>query len=138
MDAATFAVTDQDGDDTARAYSVTGDDREVLAFDGSDILGFMAGHGPDFEEKSSYSITVVARSGAGDRRLSTTLDVTIEVVDTEDVGEISLSQRQPQEGITVHARVSDPDRGVRITRWEWERCDHGVDDRRRSVGRVPG
>ena len=123
VNAGTFAVTDQDGADTARAYSVTGEDREVLAFDGSDILGFMAGHGPDFEEQSSYSITVMARSGAGHRRLSTTLDVTIEVVDGEDVGEISLSQRQPQGGITVHATVSDPDGGVRIIRWVWERSD---------------
>ena len=49
VDADTFAVTDQDGADTTHAYSVTGDDREVLAFDSSDILGFMAGHEPDFE-----------------------------------------------------------------------------------------
>ena len=129
VDADTFAVTDQDGADTTNAYSVTGDDREVLAFDSSDILGFMADHKPDFEEKSSYSITVEARSGAGFRRRSSTLDVTVEVVDTEDVGEVSLSQRQPQEGITVHASVSDPDGGVRISRWEWERSSEiTVDD----------
>ena len=123
VDAATFAVTDQDGADTARAYSVTGDDSEVLGFDSSDILGFMAGHEPDFEEQSSYSITVVARSGAGHRRLSTTLDVTVDVVDTEDSGEVFLSQRQPQEDITVHATVGDPDGGERIRRWEWQRSD---------------
>ena len=123
VDADTFAVTDQDGADTTYAYSVTGDDREVLAFDSSDILGFMADHKPDFEEKSSYSITVVARSGTGFRRRSSTLDVTIEVVDTEDVGEVSLSQRQPQVGIDVHATASDPDGGVSIKRWVWERSD---------------
>ena len=129
VDADTFAVTDQDGADTTNAYSVTGDDREVIAFDSSDILGFMADHKPDFEEKSSYSITVEARSGTGFRRRSSTLDVTIEVVDTEDVGEVSLSQRQPQEGITVHASVSDPDGGVSIKRWEWERSSEiTVDD----------
>ena len=108
VNADTFAVTDQDGADTARAYSVTGEDREVLAFDGSDILGFMAGHGPDFEEKSSYSMTVVARSGAGHLRLSTTLDVTIEVVDGEDVGEISLSQRQPRRASPYMPRSETP------------------------------
>ena len=129
VDADTFAVTDQDGADTARAYSVTGDDSEVLGFDGSGALGFMADHKPDYEEQSAYSITVVAHSGAGHRRLSTTLDVTVEVVDAEDMGEISLSQRQPQEGITVHATVSDPDGGVRISRWVWERSDEiTVDD----------
>ena len=129
VDADTFAVTDQDGADTTYAYSVTGDDGEVLAFDSSDMLGFMADHKPDFEEKSSYSITVVARSGTGFRRRSSTLDVTIEVVDTEDVGEVSLSQRQPQVGIDINATASDPDGGVSIKRWEWERSSEiTVDD----------
>ena len=121
VDADTYTVTDQDGDDTTHSYSVTGDDHEALAFDSSDILGFMADHKPDFEEKSSYSITVVASSGTSFRRRSSALDVTIEVVDTEDVGEVSLSQRQPQVGIAVHATASDPDGGVSINRWEWER-----------------
>ncbi len=118
VDAETFAVTDQNANDTTFTYSVTGDDDEVLAFDSSTkILGFIADHKPNFEVKSSYSITITARS----RGRSTTLDVTIEVVDTEDVGEVSLSQRQPQVGVAVHATASDPDGGVSIKRWEWER-----------------
>ena len=117
VDGETFAVTDQDANDTTFSYSVTGDDREVLAFDSDDVLRFKPDHKPDYEEKNSYSITITARS----RGRSTTLDVTIEVVDTEDVGEVSLSQRQPQVGIAVHATASDPDGGVSIKRWEWER-----------------
>ena len=117
VDAETFAVTDQDANDTTFSYSVTGDDREVLAFGSDDVLRFKPDHKPDYEEKSSYSITVVARSGAR----STTLDVTIEVVDTEDAGAVVLSQRQPQVGRMVHATVSDPDGGVGIKRWVWER-----------------
>ena len=125
VDAKTFAVTDQDANDTTFSYSVTGDDREVLAFDSDDVLRFKPDHKPDYEEKSSYSITVVARSGAR----STTLDVTIEVVDTEDVGEVSLSQRQPREGIEIQATISDPDGGVSTKRWEWERSSEiTVDD----------
>ena len=123
IDGATFAVTDQDANDTPFTYSVTGDDDEVLAFDSSTkILGFIADHKPDYEEKNSYSITITARS----RGRSTTLDVTIEVVDTEDVGEVFLSQRQPQVGIAVHGTVSDPDGGVGIDRWVWERSANGV------------
>ena len=69
----TYAVTDQDGsvggahpyDDTAYAYSVSGPDSDVLAFDATGILSFRAGHEPDYEERSSYSITVLARSGEG-------------------------------------------------------------------------
>ena len=117
VDAETFAVTDQDANDTTFSYSVTGDDREVLAFDSDDVLRFKPDHKPDYEEKNSYSITITARS----RGRSTTLDVTIEVLDTEDVGEVFLSQRQPQVGRMVHATVSDPDGGVSIKRWEWER-----------------
>ena len=115
VDADTFSATDQDSPNATFDYSVTGDDREFFAFD-SNVLGFKSDHLPDFEEKSSYSISVVARSGAR----TATLDVTVEVVDAEDEGEISLSQRQPRVGIAVHATPSDPDGGVRISEWMWE------------------
>ena len=118
VDADTYAVTDQDSGDTTFTYSVTGDDREVLAFDSDDTLGFKD-HKPDFEDQSSYSITITARSSGR----STSLDLIIEVVDTEDAGKVSLSQRHPQVGIEIHATVSDPDGGVSITRWVWERSD---------------
>ena len=115
VDEETFDVTDQDGDVVTIPLRVSGDDHEVLEFNSSDILGFIAGHKPDYEEKSSYSITVEPRYGAR----QPTLDVTIEVVDTEDPGEVSLSQRQPQVGRELHADLSDSDGGVRIDRWTW-------------------
>ncbi len=118
VDADTFAVTDQDGAVTTVSYSVTGDDREVFEF-ASGILTFKADHEPDYETQSSYSITITARTGGR----SASLDVTIEVVDTEDTGEVALSQRQPQVGIEVVATPSDPDGGMRIDRWEWDRSD---------------
>ena len=136
----TFAVTDQDGrvddgthpyDDTAEThrYSVTGADSDVLTFNGGDTLGFRAGHEPDYEEQSSYSITITASSGEGARRLSTTLDVTIEVVDRDEPGSVTLSQREPQVGREIFATVSDPDGGVRTSRWTWERsAEITVDD----------
>ena len=128
VDADTFAVTDQDGAVTTVSYSVTGDNREVLAFDSDDVLGFKD-HEPDFEKKSSYSITITARSGGR----STSLDLIIEVVDTEDAGEVSLSQRHPQVGIEIHATVSDPDGGVRIDRWVWDLSDEITVDEERTA-----
>ena len=120
VDAGTYAATDQDGDDTTDTYSVSGADRSAFTFtDG--VLSFRTSRKPDFEKKSSYSITIVARSGEGSRRLTARLDVVIEVVNTHDVGEMLLSQRQPQVGIELVATVSDPDGGVTITRWVWER-----------------
>ena len=138
IDADTYAVTDQDGsvagsdgyDDTTYTYSVSGADRDDLAFDSSGKLTFVTGHEPDFEDQSSYSITVVAHSGEGSRSLSAALDVTIEVVDGEDAGAVVLSQRQPEVGIAVHATASDDDGGVTIKKWMWELSDEvAVNDR---------
>ena len=92
------------------------------------VLGFKD-HKPDFEEQSSYSITITARSGGR----STSLDLIIEVVDGEDSGEVSLSQRHPQVGIELHATVSDPDGGVSIKRWEWDRSEIAVDEERTAT-----
>ena len=120
VDAATFAVTDQDCVDSSIAYSLAGDDLEKLDFK-PDERGFAVGRRLDYEEQSSYSLTVVASSGRGLRSLTATLDVTLEVVDEEDPGEVSLSQREPQIGREVYATVTDPDGGVRISSWAWER-----------------
>ena len=127
----TYAVTDEDGrvdgpdgyDDASYTYSVSGSDSRAFAFNSDGVLSFRAGWKPDFESKSSYSITIVARSGQGPRRLTAALDATIEVVDTEDAGTVSLSQRQPQVGIEILATLSDPDGGVNLARWVWERSD---------------
>ena len=113
----TFVATDQDGHTITVPHRVTGDDREFLEFDSSNKLVFSDDHEPDYETKSSYSITITARSLGR----STTLDVTIEVVDGEDPGAVALSQRQPQVGREVAAIPSDPDGGMRIDRWVWER-----------------
>ena len=137
VDGNSYAVTDQDGsvtgpdayDHTSYTYSVSGADRSFLAFNSAGILSFKASHKPDYEKKSSYSITIMARSSEGPRKLTATLDVTIDVVDAEDPGEVLLSQRQPQVGYEIHATASDPDGGVTITRWVWERsAEITVDD----------
>ena len=127
IDASTYTVIDQDGvvtgpdgyDDTTYEYSVSGIDSDDFTFDNSGKLTFEAGHEPDFEDQSSYSITIVAHSGEGARRLSATLDVVVEVVDGEDKGAVVLSQRQPEVGIAIQAVVSDDDGGVTVRKWVW-------------------
>ena len=102
---------------------MSGADHDVLGFDVDGVLSFRAGHEPDFEDQSSYSITIVASSGEGTRRKTATLEVTIEVVDAEDAGGVFLSQRQPEVGIVIHATASDPDGGITIRGWVWERSN---------------
>ena len=75
----------------------------------------------DYEARSSYSITVVASSGAGDGLRTSRLSVTVKVIDAEDTGSVGLSQREPQVGRPVIATVNDEDGGVTITEWQWYR-----------------
>ena len=124
VDADTYTVTDQDEGDTTFAYSVTGADSDVLAFSSDGILSFKEGHETDLEEKTSYSIAVVARSG----RRTATLDVTINVGDSLEDGDVSLSQREPQVGTEVYATISDPDGGATARSWVWERSDEITED----------
>ena len=123
--AETYAVADPDGEESTYEpeYSVSGTDRSFLTFDSGNTLRFTAGHKPDYEKQSSYSITVMARSGEGSRRRTSALDLIIDVVNTEDPGSVFLSQRQPLVGISLHATASDPDGGVAIESWLWERSD---------------
>ena len=101
---------------------MTGEDGNLFEVD-MGTLSFRRGRGPDFEEQRSYSITIKATSGEGERRLTAELDLTVGVLDTEDEGEVELSYRQPHVGIDLHATASDPDGGVNIIRWLWERSD---------------
>ena len=116
-----YTAEDRDEDDSCCTYSVSGADRSSFTIDSAGVLSFRTSHEPDFERKNSYTITIEARSGEGSRRLAATLDVTIEVVNAEDEGKVLLSQRQPQVGIEIVATLSDPDGGVNIIRWTWQR-----------------
>ena len=120
-------------------YSLSGADRSYFTFDENGKLSLDDNHKPDREEKRYYLITIEARSGQAARGLLTTLDVIVVVLDAEDPGEVTLSQREPQVGREVHARVSDPDGGVRDIRWVWQRSNEiTVNDEGTTFGRVPG
>ena len=64
-----------------------------------------------------YLVTVTASDGSA----STSKDVSITVVNTEEAGKITLTQLVPQEGIAITARLSDNDGNVTGTEWQWYR-----------------
>ena len=78
---------------------------------------------PSFEAMDSadgdevYLVTVTASDGSA----SKSEDVSITVENTEEYGSVSLTQLVPQEGIAITARLSDPDKGVTGTGWQWYR-----------------
>ena len=87
----------------------------------------------NFEDKSEYSITIVAQSTDAtpdndDERGTkyTRLDVTVKVVNREDTGTVKLSALQSQVNIPVVATHSDEDGGVTDRSWQWYRGDDSL------------
>ena len=86
---------------------------------------------PDFENPtdsnydSVYKVTIVARDrftgGLEDER-----SLTIFVDNVAEDGDASLSEDQPIIGQPVTAKVEDPDNGLAIVTWQWERSETGV------------
>ena len=65
---------------------------------------------PDFETKSTYEVKINA---------STT--VTVQVVNLDEPGTVSLSSDEPGAGDTINATLHDPDGSVTNTAWTWSR-----------------
>ena len=72
----------------------------------------------DVNRDSVYKVTLVARDSRG---ATDTRDVTIFVENVEEEGEVTLHQDQPLIGQAITAAVGDPDNGVAIVTWRWER-----------------
>ena len=128
LDAGDYVAVDPDdppGDASTEAvtYDLAGADEAKFSISTAGALTVATDHTPDFEKQSSYSITIVATSGAGDRTLRTRLDVTVKVTDAEDAGTVTLSQIGPQVGVPVVATLSDKDGGETISTWQWS---HGI------------
>lgn len=133
-------------DDDARGqvfWSLTGDDAEQFVFSDTDPPSGtgLAGRGepiavvfkeaPDYENPtdknrdSVYKVTVVVddRRGGMDER-----SLTIFVDNVGEVGKATLSDasgqalEQPHVGEPITAAVVDPDNGVAVVTWQWERA----------------
>ena len=120
--AITVAATDDDGDADTISYTVEGsDDFDVNP--SNELTTSLAS--ADFEDTPSYSITVIAAStrGTGDDevKMYAALAVTVTVVDRDDEGEVSFTQRKPQVGKSLAAVLEDEDAGVTNVEWQWYR-----------------
>ena len=93
--------------------------------DSSAALRWAAGTGPSFEAMDSadgdnvYVVVVTASDGSA----SSSETVTVTVKNKEEPGSVTLSQRRPQEGIAITARLSDPDGGITGAKWQWYNGD---------------
>ena len=116
------------GDDpavVALKYEVAGADASAFVSplavtDGVAALVFKSDHKVNFEAKAEYEITIVAsdefcsrgnRHGGRDDY----------VVNAEDVGVVTPTQREPQVGKEVVAALGDQDGNIRGQKWQWYR-----------------
>ena len=70
----------------------------------------------DYEGKSSYEVTVTATDPSGE---ADTITVTINVVNVDEDGEVTLSLLQPQVGTELTATLKDPDGDPSNKTWQW-------------------
>ena len=110
---------DDDAGDT-RTYSLAGADSASFGIhSGTGLITVGTGTRLDFEDgaKTTYEVTVTATDSS---HLSATITVTIEVLNVEEDGVVTLSQVQPQVDTDLRASLDDPDGMVSGLNWEWE------------------
>ena len=106
-----IAATDPD----TLTYSLGGDDAgsfDIVAASGQ--LRTQAAL--DYESKASHTVTVRATDTGG---LSDTINVNINVTNTEEAGRVTLLPEQPRAGTELTATLTDPDGSVSGVSWQW-------------------
>ena len=108
-------------------YSLEGGDATKFAVDAQNGgLTKMEATEVDFETKSSYSIAVIAKSSRVDDEekmidMFGRVVVTVKVVNSNDPGVVSFTQREPQVGSSIAASIDDLDGNVTNVEWQWYR-----------------
>ena len=77
-------------------------------------------HTPNYEKQDEYEITIVASDDSAPEGVGK-VAVTINVVNAEDDGTVTPTQREPQIGKEVVASLSDEDGNIRGQSWQWYR-----------------
>ena len=131
-----YSVVDDDGTDVdgEPVWTLEGADKDLFTIVGADLEA-VATLTADHETKGSYSVTIVATTtdatdGDADDRgsMSGKLDVTINVLDAEDTGKVSIMVREPQVGVSVTATVTDQDGGILRKTWQWSSAGEASDN----------
>ncbi len=120
------AVIASDADNDKLTYSLaTGDDAANFIVDASTgKLRVAAGALLDFETKPSLTVVVQVTDGQdsghnSDSSIDDTITVTVELINADEAGKVSLSIPRPKYGEAVTAALTDPDGGTTAISWQW-------------------
>ena len=112
-------VTATDANNDTLTYTLRGTDAD--SFDIVSGSGQLQTKAPlDFEEKSSYEVTVTATDPTG---ASDSITVTISVSNLDEAGTVDLSTVQPQVGTALTTTLTDLDGNPSLVSWQWARGD---------------
>ena len=110
---APVAATDPENDTLTYSLDVTS--RATFGIDASS--GQLQTKGAlDYETAPSYTVTVTAADPAG---ADDTITVTINVINVNEAGTVTLSSLQPIEGTLLTATLDDPDNVSGSVTWSW-------------------
>ena len=114
-------LTAADPEDDKLSYSLGGDDAAYFGIN-SGTGQLMTKEPLDHETKSSYSVTVTATETETDPALASTIDVTINITNVEEMGMLALSTMRPTVGTGLTATLTDPDVVMEDSvTWQWSR-----------------
>ncbi len=109
-----YEADDPDNDDLT--WSLGGADAAAFELTGTGTTRSLAFQTPpDFEQQSSYAVSVSVSDGA----LSATVTTTVSVANIDEAGTVTLSSTAPQVGVPLTATLSDADGGITNLRWSW-------------------
>ena len=129
------AITALDPDMDTLTYSLaTGTDADKFVVDaGNGQLEVAAGEEFDYETAQDFQFEVVVQVSDGkaadhsqDAAVDDTITMTIELVNVDEPGEVTLSMMEPVVGESLTATLSDDDGGVTGASWHWEKSQDGA------------
>ena len=115
---ATFTGIDEEN--STLTWSLSGADSGDFEISSSGVLTFESD--PNFEAPADanrnnvYEVTAQASDGVN----TGSLDITVTIGNVDEDGVVTLSNRQPEDGIAITAKLTDPDGGVTGVKWQWQ------------------
>ena len=129
------AISALDPEDDTLAYSLAaGSDSDKFVVDsGTGQLEVAAGVTFDYETAEDLQFELVVQVSDGkaadhgqDSAIDDTIVVTIDLVNVDEPGEVSLSKMEPKVGESITATLTDDDGGVIDASWQWEKSQDGA------------
>ena len=119
----TYRATDQEDDKDRKplTWSLSGTDDDGFTINARGELRFKSA--PNFETKTSYSVTVEVTDSTTTSGPDRTRTVAIDVINLDEPGTVTLPRVQPKVGFETRAGIDDPDGSVTADTltWQWAR-----------------